>query len=207
VLTLSGNGINGPWDMTALDLDNAAVLFVTNVLNGTVAANGSVVTQGSVLRIVLSTPHGGTPSEVARTTIASSFGERTDPAALVIGPTGLGLASGDLLYVADTLQNRVAVIPNALFRTGDAGNGITVSQGGALNGPLGLAIAPNGHIITANAGDGNMVETTPGGRQVAVKAVDVSQQGAGTLFGLVITPNQNGVYYVDDGNNTLNLLH
>ena len=52
-----------------------------------------------------------------------------------------------------------------------------------------------------------MVEIRPGGRQVSVKAVDVSQQGGGTLFGLVIAPNQKGVYFVDDGNNTLNLLH
>jgi hypothetical protein len=207
VLTLTGNGINGPWDMTALDLDYAAVLFVTNVLNGTVAANGSVVSQGSVLRIVLSTPHGGVPREVARTVIATGFGERTDPAALVIGPTGLGFAFDGRLYVGDTLQNRIAVIPNALFRPDDAGAGMTVSQGGALNAPLGLAIAPDGDIVTVNGGDGNMVETTPGGRQVTVKAVDVSQQGGGTLFGLAIAPNQNGVYFVDDGNNTLNLLH
>ena len=84
---------------------------------------------------------------------------------------------------------------------------MTVSQGGALSALLGLAIAPEGDIITINGGDGNIVETTPGGRQVVVKAVDVSQQGAGTLFGLVIAPHRNGVYYVDDGNNTLNLLH
>jgi parallel beta-helix repeat protein len=52
-----------------------------------------------------------------------------------------------------------------------------------------------------------MVETTADGRQVAVKAIDVSQQGGGTLFGLAITSNGKGVYFVDDGNNTLNLLH
>jgi hypothetical protein len=207
VLTLAGNGINGPWDMAALDLNYAAVLFVTNVLNGTVAANGSVVSQGSVQRIVLLTPSGGTPRELVRATIASGFEERTDPAALVIGPTGLGLALDGRLFVADTLQNRIAVIPNALFRLDDAGAGTTVSQGGALNGPLGLAIAPNGDIVTVNAGDGNMVETTPSGRQVAVKGVDISQQGGGTLFGLAIAPNGNGIYFVDDGNNTLNLLH
>lgn len=207
VLTLAGNGINGPWDMTALDLDYAAVLFVTNVLNGTVGANGSVVSQGSVLRIVLSTPHGGTPREAARAVIASGFQERTDPAALVIGPTGLGLAFDGHLFVADTLQNRIAVIPDALFRHDDAGAGITVSQGGALNGPLGLAVAPNGDIITVNSGDGNMIETTARGRQVAVKAVDVSQQGGGTLFGLATAPDGKGLYFVDDGNNTLNLLH
>jgi hypothetical protein len=84
--------------------------------------------------------------------------------------------------------------------------GQTVSQGGALNGPLGLAIAPNGDILTVNAGDGNMVETTPRGAQVAVKAVDVSKQGGGTLFGLALGPDGPSVYFVDDGNNTLNIL-
>ena len=38
--TLTGHGINGPWDMTALDLGGISELFVTNVLNGTVAAGG-----------------------------------------------------------------------------------------------------------------------------------------------------------------------
>jgi hypothetical protein len=37
-----------------------------------------------------------------------------------------------------------------------------------------------------------------------VRAIDVSDQGAGTLFGLIATPNS--VYYIDDGNNTLNVL-
>ena len=198
VLTLAGNGINGPWDMTALDLGSAALLYVTNVLNGTVAANGSVVSQGTVLRIVLSTPHGGTPREVERAVIASGFGERTDPAALVIGPTGLAITPDGHLYVADTLQNQIVVISNVISHSSPPGAPQTVSQGGALNAPLGLVLAPNGDILTVNGGDGNMVETTPGGQQVAVKAVDVSQQGAGTLFGLAITPSGKGVYFVDD---------
>jgi hypothetical protein len=207
VATLSGNGIDGPWDMTALDLGGAAVLFVTNVLNGTVAANGRIVSQGSVLRIALLTLGDSKPVELARATIAGAFQERTDPSALVIGPTGLALGADGTLFVADTLQNRIAAIPNALFRLDDAGAGATVSQGGALNGPLGLVIAPGGHILTVNSGDGNMVETTLAGAQVAVKAVDISHQGAGTLFGLAIAPAGNGVYFVDDGNNTLNLLY
>jgi hypothetical protein len=40
--TISGHGINGPWDMTALDAGPIAELFVTNVLNGTVAASPNV---------------------------------------------------------------------------------------------------------------------------------------------------------------------
>ena len=40
---LAGRHINGPWDMTAVPTEHGAALFVTNVLNGTVAANGAVV--------------------------------------------------------------------------------------------------------------------------------------------------------------------
>jgi hypothetical protein len=52
--TFTGHGINGPWDMTALDLGGITDLFVTNVLNGTVAAGGATVNRGTVLRLVIS---------------------------------------------------------------------------------------------------------------------------------------------------------
>jgi hypothetical protein len=207
VETISGGDINGPWDMTALDMGSTAVLFVTNVLDGTVAANGGTVTNGTVVRIDLSIPVGGMPMVTSNTIIGSGFSQRTDPAALVIGPTGLGLGDDGVLYIADTLANRIAAIPDAVTRSTTAGTGITTSGGGALNGPLGLAIAPNGDILVVNSGDGNMVETTRGGMQVAVKNVDITGMAAGTLFGLAIRPNLQGVYLVNDGNNTLDLLH
>lgn len=208
VETISGPGINGPWDMTALDMGTSPVLFVSNVLNGTVAASGAVVSQGSVLRIGLDTTT-SMPTETSRKIIASAFEERTDPNALVIGPTGLGLDASGVLFVADTLQNRIAAIPRALSRADDAGDGMTVAQGGGLKQPLGLAIAPNGDIVTVNGGNGHMVSVTSNGVQLSARFVDVShsKNGAGTLFGLAIAPGGLGVYYVDDGNNTLNLLH
>ena len=209
VETFSGGRINGPWDMTALDLGDTAVLFVTNVLNGTVAANGQVVRQGTVLRMVIAlpVPHESMriPLESARAVIGSGFEERTDPAALVIGPTGVGLGSDGTLYVADTLENRIVAIPQAVTRNTSAGTGTTISQGSALNGPLGLAITPHGDILVTNGGDGNMIEITPTGKQVAVKPVDITATGAGTLFGLAVATH--GVYFVNDGNNTLDLLH
>jgi hypothetical protein len=128
--------------------------------------------------------------------------------ALVIGPTGVGLGANDTLYVADTLNSRITAIQDATTSTTDAGIGTTVSGGGALNSPLGLAIAPNGDIITVNGGDGNMVETTPSGMQVVVIFVDVTGAGAGDLFGLVVRPAADkDVYFVNDGNNALDLLH
>ena len=166
---VSGVAINGPWDMTAFDLGVVAELFVSNVLNGTVAANGKVVKRGTVVRIVLLVPPKGMPQEVLRTVVGGGFQERTDPAALVIGPTGLGLGADGTLYVADTLANRIAAVPNALTRNGSVGTGKTISQNGALNQPLGVAIAPNGNILSVNAGDGNIVKTTTAGWPVKVK--------------------------------------
>src|SRR5438445_11763300 len=91
VETIAGSPINGPWDMTATETDHHAALFVTNVLNGTVAAGGAVVKQGTVVRVDLSTSHGMMPQVSSMTVIGDSFSERTDPAALVIGRTCVGM--------------------------------------------------------------------------------------------------------------------
>jgi hypothetical protein len=208
VETFHGGGINGPWDMTSLDENQRAWLFVTNVLNGDVTVGAPhVVDQGTVLRIFLEVPNQGEgmPALVSTTEIGSGFAETADPNALIVGPTGVGLAEDGTLYVADTVNSRIAAIVDAPTRQTTAATGIDVSFGGALNGPLGLAIAPNGHIITANAGDGNLVETTPFGSQIAVKTVETST-GAGSLFGIAVARDGHGVYFVDDGDNTLKVL-
>jgi hypothetical protein len=84
--------------MTALDSGSSADLFVTNVLNGTVTAGGKVAHGGTVVRLALSIGAKSAPSLQSITVIGSGFAERTDSAALVIGPTGLGLdAKADTL--------------------------------------------------------------------------------------------------------------
>jgi hypothetical protein len=209
VETFYGSLINGPWDMAAWDGGSSADLFVTNVLNGTVAAGGRVVHSGNVVRLTLSIVNGAMPSLESITVIGSGFPARTDPAALVIGPTGLGLdANADTLYVADSLSNRVAAIPLPLYRVSSAGIGATVSQGGSLNDPLGLTVAPGGNILTVNGNNGLLVETTPDGQQINATLLDSSGNppGAGALFGLIDVSGV-GIYYVDDATNTLNLFH
>jgi hypothetical protein len=211
--TFSSADIDGPWDMTALDLGNTAVLFVSTVLNGTVAQDNAIHHDGNVVRLTVSMGPGTSsnpidfPAVTSNVIIAHGFPERSDPAALVIGPTGLGLAADGTLYVADTLNSRIAAIPNALTTLVNNGTGTTVSSGGGLNGPLGIAIAPNGDILTVNSGDGNIVEITPGGSQVVVMNIDTTHTGAGTLFGLTLTHEKNAVVYVNDGNNTLNVIY
>jgi hypothetical protein len=120
----------------------------------------------------------------------------------------VGLGNNSTLYVADSVNNRIAAIPNAPFRQASAGTGNDVSVGESLNDPLGLAIAPDGHILTVNGADGNIVETTPSGSQVANELIDSSGSppGSGALFGLAIV-GEAGIYFVDDATNTLNLLH
>jgi hypothetical protein len=213
VSTIAGGPINGPWDMTAVDHGLFTTLYVTNVLNGTVAAgtdpttgDGNVVDRGTVVRIQLLTIPGIRPIVLNEDVIATGFPERTDPNALVIGPTGVALGRNGTLYVADTLGSRIAAIPDASFRELPVrGGGSTVSSGHDLNGPLGMTLAPNGDILTANGGDGNIVETTPFGFQTDISAD--STGGAGALFGLTVPPGVDGIFFVDDADNTLRELH
>jgi hypothetical protein len=210
--TIADKAINGPWDMTASEHGKAADLFVTNVLNGTVAAGGAVVHRGTVVRIRLRLPRSDDSLPVASrpVVIGSGFAEHSDPAALVVGPTGLTLGCrGNTLYVADTASNRISAIPDASTRTRTAFTGADVTSGGHLNSPLGLALAPNGNVLSVNAADGLIVETTPAGAQVASMTLDATgtPPGSGTLFGLAVSPQRTGVYFVDDATNTLNILH
>src|SRR5208283_794630 len=223
--TITDQQINGPWDMTVFDGSGdgddgrnlpgeddkngkTASLFVTNVLNGTVAGSGQIVYGGTVLRIVL-TLGSGSPSVKSITVIGSGFPERTDPAALVIGPTGVALSKNNkTLYVADSLNNRIAAIGDPLTRNSSDDTGSTLSSGGSLNDPLGLTLAVDGDVLTTNGNDGYLVETTRKGMQEFKVLLDDTGNppGAGTLFGLIDVPGQ-GVYFVDDGSNTLNLFH
>ena len=202
--TITGPDVEGPWDMATVTRGVMTTLFVTNALNGGASDGSWTVTTATVLRIRLTTSH-GVPRVISQQLIAVAIPWRDDRAALVIGPTGVALASNGTLYVADTLDNGIIAIPHAMTRTRAVPDRyITLTSGGHLRRPLGLTIAPNGDIVTTNAGDGNIVETTPSGKQVAVVTGD-AKSGAGSLFGLAITPNKDLVY-VDDAQNTLRML-
>jgi DNA-binding beta-propeller fold protein YncE len=90
------------------------------------------------------------------------------------------------------------------------GGGVTLASDRSLNDPLGLAVAPNGDIVTANGADGKLVETSPAGHEVASKTLVAD--GAGDLFGLAVAPRADGIYFVNDAGsgpaaNSLQLLH
>jgi plastocyanin len=206
VETIASKNIQGPWDSTAKSEGAKTMLFVSNALNGGAAKGVSTVDNSTVLRIELESGETQTPKVLSETVIANGIPWVDSEEALVLGPTGLALASDGTLYVASTQDNKILAISEATTRTTPAAKGGTVlTEGGHLKEPLGMVLAPNGNIITSNGGDGNMVETSPAGQQVAVQTAD-KKTGAGSLFGLVIAPEGKGIYFVDDGENTLNLL-
>ena len=126
------------------------------------------------------------PKLTSSTVIGTDFPWRANKAALVLAPTGLALASNGTLYVDDTMTNSVSAIPQALTRTSPVtAVGGTLFTGGALNAPLGMAIATNGDLVVVNGNDGNAVEITPAGKQVATKTL--IKNGAGDLFGIITT--------------------
>ncbi len=207
VETIAGKNIQGPWDSTAKSEGSKTMLFVSNALNGGPVAGKKTVDNSTVLRIELESGEGQTPKVLSETVIADGIPWIDSEEALVLGPTGLALAADGTLYVASTEDSKILAISEAMTRTTPAAKGGTVlTEGGHLKEPLGMVLAPNGNIVTSNGGDGNMVETTPAGRQVAVQTAD-KKTGAGSLFGLVVAPEGKGIYFVDDGENTLNLLH
>jgi hypothetical protein len=206
--TFSGHDINGPWDAVAVTHGRRADLFITNVLNGTVAAKGKTVDKGTVLRLGLAFEPGTLPSWRSETVVGSGFSEATNSSTFVVAPTGLGLGKHGWLYVADTGGNRITLISHAISRTTSDGTGTVITHGGLLNAPLGLTVAANGDVLTVNGGNGKIVETTPAGKQVASHLLDKTgtPPGNGALFGLAIAPGGTGVYYVDDAANTLREL-
>jgi uncharacterized protein (TIGR03118 family) len=197
----SGQFLDGPWDLAVNDHGDEAQVFVSNVLSGTVT------------RINLSISHSGKLTVESETQIASGYATRTDPNALVVGPTGLAFdAARDILYVASTGDNAIFAIPNAARSQGDHGTGRLVVQNDPnLHGPLGLVIAPNGDLIASNGDAQNpdpndvnqLVEFTPAGAFVGKFQIDSGAPGA--AFGIALSTDGGQLRFaaVDDNTNTV----
>ena len=206
IQTIASKNIQGPWDSTAKSEGSKTSLFVSNALNGGAVKGKKPINNSTVLRIDLESGEGQPPKVTSEQVIANGIPWVNSAEALVLGPTGVALAPNGTLYVASTQNNKILAISEAATRTTPVSKGGTVvTEGGHLKEPLGMVLAPNGNIITTNGGDGNMVETTPEGQQVAEQTAD-KKTGAGSLFGLVISPSGKRIYFVDDGENTLNAL-
>jgi hypothetical protein len=212
----SGGRINGPWgNMAVIDNGDKATLFVS--MSGfdvpapdkLDAATGkpAIVRKATVLRIQVAIAAGGPPKVTGQTIVASGFAQQADKDVFLIGPTGLALIGGTL-YVSDAVDNRIVAIADAVSRSGSAGTGTTITEGGMMARPLALIATPQGHLLTCNAKNGQVVEIDPAsGKQLAAQWIDSNQAqsppGNGDLFGLAMAPDGQGFYYVEDDVNML----
>jgi hypothetical protein len=200
--TITNPDIVGPWDLTVKSSATSAEVFVSNALGGDTSTHDGVPVTGNctVVRLDLALSPASPPKLTGSTVIGTDFPWKANQAALILAPTGLALGGNGTLYVDDTLTNSVSAIPQALTRTSAitaaAGN---LSAGGALDAPLGMTLAPNGDLVVVNGNNGNAVEITPAGRQLATKTL--IKNGAGDLFGIITTSD--GLLIVNDGTNAL----
>lgn len=180
VSTIHDPLIQGPWDSALWDDGDEAKFFVANGLSGT------------VVRFDLAVSGGGVTVKKA-TKIASGYMHNCDAVTFVDAPTGLVYdARKDLLYVASTADNAVYAVRDAGDRTHDGGTGSVIYKDAKhLHGALGLAMAPNGHLLVTNNDAINpdpnqpseLVEFTVDGKFVKEISIDPT---AGGSFGLAV---------------------
>jgi hypothetical protein len=193
------NFFGSPWDLTINDGGAHAQLFVSNVANGTVA------------RIELNVGAGGV-SVLTQNEIAKGYAHHGNPAAFVLGPTGLAYdARSHTLYVASTMDNAIYAVPAADTRTSPIDKGTLVFSDPHLRGPLVLAFTPLGNLLTTNGDAVNpdpthpseIVEFTKGGQFIGESNIDASQGGA---FGIAVQPLPFNFAAVDDVPNTITVF-
>ena len=215
--TWTGPNINGPWgNMATVDNGTTATLFVSMAgfdIPGPQVRDPDTgypvtINKATVLRIELSIPAGQPPTITNQTVIANGLPARADRDVFMIGPTGLALTASGALYVSDGVGNQIVAIPDATTRRDSAGTGRTVTKDGLLKRPLALTMTADGHLLACNAKNGQLVEVDPAtGKQLYSQWIDTNQAqsppGNGDLFGIAMTPDLQGFYYVQDDVNAL----
>jgi hypothetical protein len=207
--------LKDPWNLAVNDLGKSFQVYVSNV-SGTATATPD----GTVTRIDMKLVN-GLPAVQDMVQIASGYPTRTDPAAFVVGPGGLAYdARTETLYVASEAQKvkgvevgTIFAIPEANETFRDRGTGrVVFANATYLHGPMGLVLAPNGDLITANSDAVNtdpnqpseLVEFTTKGRFVSQFSVDPANGGAFALtFGII--GGKERLAAVDDNTATLDI--
>jgi hypothetical protein len=198
----SGNFFGSPWDLTiANDKGSTAQVFVSNVLTGTVGRLDLAVGPTTV-----TIQH--------QFVVAQGYAFRSDPAAFVLGPTGLAVDGAGNLFVASTADNEIFKVSNATKPVPPPPTtGAVVFSDSHLRGPLALAFTPAGNLLTSNGDAVNpdashpseIVEFTPTGVFIREFNIDAAPDAA---FG-VATAITTGVPFVfnfatvNDNNNTV----
>jgi len=194
---------DSPWDLTINDGGRFAQIFVSNVLSGNVSRLDVAVGPSSV-------------KVMHETLIATGYKHEPNNAALVVGPTGLAFdARRNVLFVASTDDNAIFAVPHAGTTTQTVTKGNLVFADPHLHGPLALAFAPNGDLITGNGDAVNpdpthpseIIEFTVGGKFVREFNLDAAVDAP---FGIATVPDDDDVGFnfaaVNDNTNAVWVL-
>ena len=202
VSTYTDSSVQGPWDSALFDEGGRALFFVANGLNGTIVRYDLDVNSSGV---TFKHP----------TVIASGYLHGADAVTFVDAPTGLVYDPvKDVLYVASTLDNAVYAVRDAGDRKHDGGVGSLIYQDPAhLHGALGMAMAPNGHLLVTNNDSptinldpnqpSELVEFTVDGHFVKQISLDPSPGGS---FGLAVENLGNGAAKLAAVDDSVNLF-
>jgi hypothetical protein len=196
--------LDGPWDLTVFEAGDLAQVFVSCVLNGTVTRIDLIVSDSGLA-----------VHDMVKVASGYQFGLNT--AALVVGPTGVAYDPvSDILYVASTLDNKIYGVPHAGSNSSSGTGAVVYQDNNHLHGPLGLVIAPNGHLISSQgdainpskdpAQQSEIVEFTKNGKFVGQFSLDSATGGA---FGIALQSVENGVVdlaAVNDATNALSIF-
>jgi hypothetical protein len=204
LVTTIKDGTNGPWGLAINNQGKtAAQLFISNVLDGIVT------------RLQVSFQQGFSVIGTA-TTIGAGYAFGLDSVGLVVGPAGLAYDSDkDVLYVASEDDNEIfAIVHAASARSSSSQGTLVYADNDHLHGPLGLMIAPNGNLVTANADPAvhvdplqpsELVEFTTSGQFVRQFSIDPNTGSAFAILN-VASGGANQFAYVDDTSSTLSIV-
>jgi hypothetical protein len=201
--------VQGPWDSAVFDQGNKAKYFVANALTGNIVRYDLVITSGSPGSVTFNNP-----------TVIATYPQECDPVTFFDSPTGLVYDSHkDVLYVASTVDNAVFAVSSAANRRDNAGKGKVVYEDPEhLHGALGLAMAPNGHLLVTNNDSGQLgfldtntppahpselVEFTIEGEFVKQISIDPTPGGS---FGLAVENLGHGTAKLAAVNDSVNLF-
>jgi DNA-binding beta-propeller fold protein YncE len=186
--------LQGPWGMAVQDLGaKGAVLYISNVLSGTVIRSEVTFT-------------GGAFNHTTKI-IAQHLGHENDANGFLLGPSGLAYdAATDVLYVANSHDNTISEIQHASTATVPQPVTVITSDATHLHGPLTLQFAPNGDLLVANSDGSNgdpaqpseIVEFTLKGQFVKQFNVDASEGGAFGIAVQALPNNQSELAYSND---------